>query len=130
EMTRQDAASRMRAVIEANAPPVQYVATAAPFVVGAYALTVDDEPTEREILTTYANPLPPLDLPARVRDVGGSPTIERGLGKALVVTGDVERGVPLLEQASRACDVLGPSFGQVSRSPIDHIHGLYWLGVG
>jgi hypothetical protein len=128
EMTRQDADSRIRAVIEANAPPAPYVATRAPFVVGAYALTVDDEATEGEILATYANPLPPLDLPARIQDVGGAPTIERGLGKALVVTGDVERGAPLLEQASRACDILGPSFGQVARSPFDHIRGLFWLG--
>ncbi len=124
EMTRQDAASRVRAVVEAHAPSSQS------FVIGAYALTADDEPTERAILASYAEPLPPLDLAARVRDVGTSPTIERGLGKALVVAGDVERGVPLLEEASRACDVLGPSFGSVTRSPFDHIRGLYWLGVG
>ena len=123
EMTREEAASRARGVIEATAPAVGTPGQMGrSSQVAEYASAVDDEPTLRAILATYADPLPSLDLPARVQDPGRTPPMARGLGKALVVTGDVERGVPLLEQASRACDLSANVFG--------YVRSLYWLGFG
>jgi hypothetical protein len=121
EMSPRDATARARVVIDALAPtlgasPVMSRAMLA----AAYAQLTDDEATLREIIAAYAEPLPALDLAASVKAAQWVPRMARGLGKALVLTGDLTRGLPLLEQASRACDI---------GSDVDgYIHGLYWLG--
>jgi serine/threonine-protein kinase len=122
EVTPQDALSRTRSVVEAAAPTFDTSGHGGRTVAGAlFAVETEDVATLHEILATYAEPLPTLDLAARLDDPSGTTWAARGLGKALVLTGDVERGLPLLEQASRACDAVDDAF--------DHVHGLYWLGL-
>jgi tetratricopeptide (TPR) repeat protein len=107
EMTPQDARSRARAVVDAitasGKPRLGAFLGMAPGWqdVGAfYALATDDETTLREIVPGPTEPLPAVDVGSHLKTLRSFSQVVRGVGKALVVSGDVERGLPLLEAAS------------------------------
>jgi serine/threonine-protein kinase len=127
ETTPQDARSRARAVVDAVAASGKPARGAFRGMdpgwqgVGAYyALATDDEATLREILPAPTEPLPAVDVGSHLKAVRSFSQVVRGVGKALALTGDVERGLPLLESAGHACDFVEES--------IERVQGLYWLG--
>ncbi len=126
DMTRAEAMALVRKVLQEEtatvgdpkSPEAQRLRR---YPYAADAMTTDDEAALRDLLAAYGEPVPAVDLATRLTEPPGQPPWWRGFGKALLVTGDVDAGLPLLETAGRACDVL--------ERPLDFVRGVYWLGV-
>jgi eukaryotic-like serine/threonine-protein kinase len=131
DITRQEAESRGRKALDEAVDLVH--ASGEPHrrfrrrVYSGYAMLLDDEQATRDLLGWFGEPVPVMAPALRLQDSGDVWwRWWRGFGKALAVTGDVDAALPLLEEATRRCDVIDPL--ESAEDTFDFIHDLYWLG--
>jgi len=131
DLTRQEAESRGRKALD---EAVDLVRTSGEphrrfrrRVYSGYAMLIDDAQAARDLLGWYGEPVPAMAPALRLQDWGDAWwRWWRGFGKAFALAGDVDAAIPLLEEATRRCDIIDPL--ESAEDTFDFIHDLYWLG--